>query len=174
MAEHRWQPPPMNPSQTATNEPEPKVRVDEKVVRKMLQVNPGMRKGRTTVQVKKALEQGSALGSVDSNSDRDNARPGGPSAAHEFEETVGYFVRGKGAELRAKLADLETKRRGLDDEERALKQALRDQVMAFVAMLDAQAVATFGSGALAKHAEALRALGTSPADVLDCARRARR
>ncbi|MEO1174953.1 MAG: hypothetical protein AAFX94_23300, partial [Myxococcota bacterium] len=57
----RWQPPPMGPKKTAEEEPAGAVKVDEQVVRNVLKVNPELRDGRTTFQVKKALERGEGL-----------------------------------------------------------------------------------------------------------------
>lgn len=79
----RWQPPPMSspagsgmndaarsyhqapnagPDSGHTPSAQPVLKVDERMVRKMLEMNPAMRAGRTTFQVKRALEDGGTLG----------------------------------------------------------------------------------------------------------------
>jgi hypothetical protein len=177
MSEKRWQPPPMAGAQK-DGAPTPKV--DEKVVRKMLQVNPGMRQGRSTMQVKKALEQGAAISVQDGASAAapaatgKDARPHAAGVAGELDDAMGFFLRGKAEAFRAALGDLLARRRALDEEEARTKKQLRDQIGGFVSLLDAKAVEAHGAAALAKHGELMRLLGVTPAELLDAARRGRK
>jgi hypothetical protein len=171
----RWQPPPLADAPAPSN-CRPKVRVDEQVVRKILEMNPELRKGRTTVQVRRVLEQGGSLATGPGGGD---ARSGGsapsvPSPATQLEDTIAFFLRGKHTELESSLGALYARRRALDDEERGLKTRFRDQIAGFVAMLDPAAVAAHGTSALARHGELLRVVGVTPAELLEPARRARR
>ena len=176
MSERRWQPPPMAGAQK-DGAPTPKV--DEKVVRKMLQVNPGMRQGRSTMQVKKALEQGAVISVKDGASAAPaatgkDARPHAAGVAGELDDTVGFFLRGKAEAFRAALGDFLARRRALDEEEARTKKQLREQIGGFVSLLDAKAVEAHGAATLAKHGELLRLLGVTPAELLEAARRGRR
>jgi hypothetical protein len=154
---------------------DPKVKVDEQVVRKMLKVNPDMRKGRTTFQVKKALESGESLAASDStaapaSSGHLATSPtptlAGGSAASELQETIDFFVRGKADKLEELLVSFAERRRALEQEESAAREELIKQVVAFIGLLDENAIAAQGRKALAKHAEFLKKLGLTPADVL--------
>jgi hypothetical protein len=161
--ERRWQPPPMNPPPRPEAVSTPTV--DEKVVRKILQVNPTLRQGRTTAQVKKALERGEPA--VPAGAAK------GPVAAGELEDAMGFFLRGKSERLRDGLAGIAARRRALEQEEAELRTQLREQLAAFVSLLDAAAVDTHGARVLAKHHDFLGALSLTPASVLELARRGR-
>lgn len=172
MAQRRWRPPSMSPE---AKQADPKVKVDEQVVRKMLKVNPDMRKGRTTFQVKKALESGESLAASDStvalaSSGHLATSPtptlAGGSAASELQETIDFFVRGKADKLEELLVAFAERRRALDQEESAAREELVGHVVAFVGLLDEKAVTSRGRKALAKHAEFLKKLGLTPVDVL--------
>lgn len=159
----RFQPPPMEPQD------EDKVTVDEQVVRKMLKVNPELRKGRTTFQVKKALEKGEPVGGDE------RAAPEAPanekrSDGHELAETVDFFVSGKATKLDATLADIDARRRALEAEEQRARAEMAEQVVSFVALLDDGAIAAHGKKALSRHADFLAQLGLTPASLLDKAR----
>ncbi len=167
MADRRWQPPPLAPD---SGQGEPKVTVDEKVVRKMLKVNPDLRKGRTTAQVKRALESGEAVGGAPEA----KAASAAPQGQSELEDTLGFFLRGKADKLRDDLAAIEHKRRALAEEEARLKAQLREQLAGFLSLLDAKAVDAKGAAALAKHAELLKVVGLTPQQLLEAARRGRR
>jgi hypothetical protein len=60
-SKQRWQPPSMNKAQAHDARRPSGVKVDEQVVRKILKVNPALRAGRTTGQVKQSLERGEPL-----------------------------------------------------------------------------------------------------------------
>jgi hypothetical protein len=173
MAERRWQPPAMGGggSQPGT------IAVDEKVVRKMLEVNPALRQGRTTQQIKRAVEQGAPLVAAEPAPPayRPEERLGGSTELGAgLDDAVGFFLAGKADGLRAALDEIAARRRALDDEERRVKEQLRDQVVAFIALLDGKAVQARGEAALGKHRELLGQLGVRPAELLELARRQRR
>ncbi len=177
MVERRWQPPPMHPAPgQGSTTAGPQVTVDEKVVRKMLQVNPVMRQGRTTFQVKKAIEAGGALtgGSAKESTVPPAREEGAPKAAGELAETLGFFLRGKSDSLVATLADIGARRRALDVEEENARQAVREQVVGFVTLLDAAVVDKHGPAALALFADVLRQIDLSPSQLIEAVRRARK
>ncbi len=168
MTQRRWQPPPMEPPQKRQAELAPKVMVDEKVVRKILQVNPDLRQGRTTLQVKKSLERGEPVQPPPA------PIPQARQGASELADSLGFFLRGKAERLRERLTQISARRQALDAEEAQLRQDLAHEVGSFVALLDAQLVETHGAAALATHADLLAVAGLSPARVLESARRTRR
>lgn len=174
----RWQPPPMNaPDDTAS----PKVTLDEGVVRKMLQVNPELRDGRTTFQVKKDMEGGQsvatdgrrATGEVRRSTGPQSAPPTPSTSKSELDDTVGFFMKGRTAELSEKLAALRAQRTALEEQERAVRDAFKTDLAKFVGMLDPQVVAMHGVSALSKHKAILDQVGLTPAQVLQEARKPR-
>jgi len=171
----RWQPPPMN--EPGADAGAPQVKVDEKVVRKMLQVNPAMRAGRTTFQVKRDLEGGQAVTTASERAT--TAAPRAASAAApasgrtELDETLGFFLRGKEESFNQRLDELAARRRELESEEHAVRQALAAELAKFVSMLDDKVVALHGVAALSHHKSLLERLGVTPAQLLQEARRHR-
>ncbi|MBI5511678.1 MAG: hypothetical protein HY903_23220 [Deltaproteobacteria bacterium] len=174
MSERRWQPPPMelNVDQSSS-----KVTVDEKVVRKMLAVNPSMRKGRTTFQVKKALERGESVAATDksevvatgASAHKPTAKPGA-----ELQDAIDFFLNGKAKRLAEAEAELAAKRQALDAEAVRMRQELQEQVRSFISLLDLQTVAATGKAALGKHVDFLKAIDLTPAALVDAARKDRR
>jgi hypothetical protein len=166
MTKRRWQPPPLT-TEVATVA---KLMVDEKVVRKMLLVNPSLRRGRTTFQVKKALERGERVAvadlAVDATPTACTAAPVAGRGGRELEETIAFFVRGKTERWQERPAELAQRRRDLDEAEQRAKVELRQQLASFVALLDDQALALSGRTALAKHAGLLSELGTTVDELL--------
>jgi hypothetical protein len=160
----RWRPPPMK-----NEEADPKVRLDEKVVRKMLQVNPAMRGGRTTAQVKRDLEGGG--GAV---VEKPASAVPVTSTKAELDDALAFFIRGKAEKLSAELAAVAEKKKALDEEEAAAKRVVKEQLASFIALLDEGAVAMHGVTALSKHKELLAKLDLTPAALLDAARKARK
>lgn len=150
----RWQPPSMKQA--------PKVKVDEQVVRKMLKVNPALRAGRTTGQVKRALESGQPLLSQPAQ-----PAPSAPAAdvAGQLRDTVRFFVSGKAEGFAALSRDIEARKKALDDELAAARAALREQLVAFVKLLDRDMV-------LANEA-LLRELGLDAKVIADAVRNKR-
>lgn len=183
MAKERWQPPPMKPSSpakqggSASDKGEAKVTVDENVVRKMLKVNPALRQGRTTGQVKKSFERGEPLlgksGSVPA-SPTTTGRATQPAGTSELRDTVTFFLRGKLEGLSAKEAEIEERRKALDAELDAAKSTLREQVKAFFALLDQSALAQHGAAALAEHTQGLKRVGLDPVTLVEAARRSKK
>ena len=177
MTERRWQPPPMEPKDDGKG----KVTVDEKVVRKMLTVNPSMRKGRTTFQVKKALERGESVSAKQSgaapraDAPAVAAKGAGPApAGRELEDTIDFFVRGKSERWAEKRAELAAQRQAIDEAESVARVELGGQLTSFVALLDDRAVAASGRAALAKHAGFLSELGLSVQALLEASQRGKR
>ncbi len=160
----RWQPPPMD-----SEPPSSKVRLDEKVVRKALQVNPALRAGRTTGQVKRDLEAGQAV-----RTEPSAAPVASGSSKSELDDTLGFFIRGKSEALASRLGEIAERKKALDAEEAAAKKELRDQLASFVALLDEATVAMHGVGALSKHKDFLAKLDVTPASLLEAARKGRK
>ena len=186
MAKERWQPPAMKPAvdkQASSKAATPRVTVDENVVRKMLKVNPTLRQGRTTSQVKRSIERGDtltgkpALGAPEAS----NASGVGPSSstggaslpagASELRDTMTFFLRGKLDGLSAKEVEIQERRKALDAELDAARVTVRQQVTAFLGLLDQETLAKHGPAALAEHAKALAKLGLDTNTVVDNARR---
>ncbi|MBI3178409.1 MAG: hypothetical protein HYZ27_02035 [Deltaproteobacteria bacterium] len=169
MSQRRWQPPPME----TPAEAKPKVTVDEQVVRKMLKVNPELRKGRTTYQVKKSLEQGAPVAQSPAEAAPGSATPPTSDASGQLQDAVDFFVRGKMGELKSKRAEILARRKALDADEQQLAATYREQVVSFVSLLDASTVERHGRAALAKHAEFLGEVGLTPAALVDLLRKNR-
>lgn len=176
----RWQPPPMNDQ--PRGEASPKVTVDEKVVRKMLQVNPELRDGRTTFQVKRDMEQGQVVrtdgrrssGSVTSR----NAPPGSPLASapsggtrQELDETLSFFIKSKRDALEKRLGELAAQRQALEQEEKTIRDSFAGDLAKFLAMLDPTIVAMHGVRALSAHQELLGLVGVTPSQLLETVRK---
>jgi hypothetical protein len=177
MAKERWQPPAMKTpaaeKQGASKPAGPKVTVDENVVRKMLKVNPTLRQGRTTSQVKKSLERGETLTGQPAT---DSAKPAAsasplPPGAGELRDTMTFFLRGKLDAFTAKEAEIEERRRALEAELESTRATLRGQVQTFLGLLDQQTLAKHGPAALAEHAKALSKLGLDTNALVEAARR---
>ncbi len=171
----RWRPPPMN--EAAGESKTPKVTLDEKVVRKMLQINPAMRDGRTTFQVKKDMEGGQAV-RVDkeapvSSSATPTATPAVSGTKSDLDETIGFFMKGKGAEVQEQLSDLGARRAALEAQEQDLRAQFTADVAKFLSMLDPKIVAMHGVTALSLHKDLLTQLGLTPAAVLEAVRKSR-
>ncbi|MEK7705298.1 MAG: hypothetical protein AAB426_10090 [Myxococcota bacterium] len=166
MTSRRWQPPPL---EVATPAAQPTPTVDEQVVRKMLKVNPDMRKGRTTQQVKRALERGEAIGGAPAQPATSVLAASDP--ARELAETLGFFLRGKTEALRRALADIDARRRELVAQEQRERAMRRAEIVAFVHLLDRDAIARHGATALGGHAALLGELGVTPRELLEDVRR---
>jgi len=154
-----------------------KVTVDEKVVRKMLAVNPAMRRGRTTQQVKRAFETGEGVDTKTETTPAQTTPASGAvvgSAGRELDDTIGFFVRGKADVLKAQLEELAARRKAIEAEEKQAKMTMREQMVAFLALLDGKEVDAHGPAALAKHAAFLAQLELTPTALLDQARKGRR
>lgn len=128
----------------------PKVRVDEQVVRKILKVNPALRAGRTTAQVKGSLERGEPL-VVPTQAAPAQAPAGATSrdTAQQLRETIAFFLGGKAEALAA------------------TKSSLREQVLSFVSLLDRRALDAHGLSILAEHSAVLRELGLDPRNLIN-------
>lgn len=183
MAKRRWQPPPMN-TPTKRDEPDTGMRVDEQVVRRVLKVNPDLREGRTTLQVKKALERGESLhggasggGASGSSSgsglgrqaasSASAARPSNAVSARQLSETLDFFMTSKGRELSGQLDEIAARRQTLEEEERQLRAEVRQKLIDFVAMLDAGVLALHGREALQAHRELLARVGMTASELLN-------
>lgn len=167
----RWQPPPMN--EAGGESDAPKVTLDEKVVRKILQINPAMRDGRTTFQVKKDMEAGQSVRTGPEAVAAPVTPPAAGGTRSELDDTIGFFMRGKGKELGEKLGDLGARRAALEEEERAVRAQFTADVAAFLAMLDPKIVAMHAVTALSKHKDLLGKVGLTPAAVLEQVRKSR-
>lgn len=142
-----------------------KPKVDEQVVRKMLKVNPAMRNGRTTQQVKRALERGESLVAPENPEVPTPAASNDP--ARELEHTLAFFLRSKAEALGRTLADLEAQRCKLVLQEQRERAMRRAEIIAFVALLDRDTVARHGAHALATQSAALATLGLTTGELLD-------
>jgi hypothetical protein len=175
MAKERWQPPAMKTpaaeKQGSSKPGTPKVTVDENVVRKMLKVNPTLRQGRTTSQVKKSLERGETLtGQATAESVKAPGAPL-PAGAGELRDTMTFFLRGKIDAFSAKEAEIEERRKAMDAELEAARLTVRQHVQTFLGLLDQETLAKHGPAALAEHAKSLAKIGLDASSVVDAARR---
>ncbi|MCK5689843.1 hypothetical protein KAI87_11265 [Myxococcota bacterium] len=164
----RWQAPAMN---TAAGQNR-KTQIDEAVVRKMLRVNPAIRAGRSTMEVKVALEGGASL---ISQAAPQTIQPNflathSAESGHELHDALNFFVSNKERRFVAALDELEAKRRQLDESLRILKGRAAGEVVAFLALLDADTLHRDGAAALAPHTEYLNLLGTSVESILATSR----
>lgn len=181
----RWRPPPMSETGSQPETGTPKITLDEKVVRKMLQVNPAMRDGRTTFQVKRDMEGGQPVRAHDGPSTRrapfaahsvappTSGAPKSSGAKGELEETIGFFIKGKAAGFGRELAVIDDQRRALDAEEQEIKAKLQRQMASFISMLDEKVIAMHAVSVLSRHLDFLGQLGLTPAQLLEMARKAR-
>ncbi len=149
--------------------------VDERVVRQLLRVNASLRQGRTTGEVKRALERGEPLTptpAVVAEEPTIHCAAVG-LATEQLGETIGFFVRGKRQELDARLGEIERRRRALDEEARRARYAVREQLVAFVALLDARQVDLHGATVWQPHRDFLAELELNPATLVaqGCRRR---
>ncbi len=181
MAKRRWQPPPMNPQAKGGSAPQGPgqespsgVKVDEQVVRNVLKVNPDLRDGRTTFQVKKALESGESL-SASAARPKGEASPAPAAApasvrsdqARQLAETLDFFMTSKGRELTGTLDEIAARRRLLDEEEKRARDDMRQKLVDFLLMLDTGVLALHGKDALQAHRELLSRIGLSATELLD-------
>jgi len=134
-------------------------RVDEKVVRKMLRVNPGMRHGRTTGEVKRDMEQTG----TDSRTVRGDSSK---TRRHELQDALGFFLRGKRATFELALTQVREQRAALDVAEAELKTRVLADVAGFLRMLDEGVVRRHGAACLLGHEDLLRSFGVSPDEIL--------
>lgn len=183
MAKRRWQPPPMNPKPEAAggapagSEPAPRVRVDEQVVRNVLKVNPDLRDGRTTFQVKKALESGEPLSASATARAKASAEVVPPESgarsdqARQLAETLDFFMTSKGRELSGTLDEIAARRRLLDEEEKRAREDMRHKLVDFLLMLDTGVLALHGKEALQAHRELLSRIGLTATELLDVVKR---
>lgn len=179
----RWQPPPLESAPPTT-----RVTVDEKVVRKLLAVNPAMRQGRTTFQVKRALERGEALSvtaatapgtdtAIAAAGERTAPRTTRQSLAdrrREVEETLDFFLRGKAERFAHRRAELEGQRRALAEAEAHARAEVAAQLTAFVALLDEASLALVGRSALTAHTAFLEEVGLTIHALLAAGRQGQR
>ncbi|MEM6533431.1 MAG: hypothetical protein AAF654_12465 [Myxococcota bacterium] len=168
----RWQPPPMGPKKTSDQETEGAVKVDEQVVRNVLKVNPNLRDGRTTFQVKKALERGEGLTpGTNPTPASQNSPTSSSDQARQLGETLDFFMTTKQRELTTKLDEIAERRRLLDEEEQGLRGDMKQKLVDFACMLDAGILAIHGKEALAPHRELLAKLGITSTELLDAVKR---
>lgn len=175
MSKQRWTPPAMNPGPKADTQ-ESKVKVDEQVVRKMLKVNPALRAGRTTGQVKKALESGEPLIKRREVVEVTPAKAVADDTAVQLRDTIRFFVSGKADAYAATRQSIEERRRALDAELVAARAALREQIVSFVKLLDRGTVAANEAAltaAFADQAALLRELGLDVKAIAEAARKNR-
>ena len=176
MSKQRWQPPTLNkPAAEGSNEPA-KVKVDEQVVRKMLKVNPALRAGRTTAQVKKSLERGEPLVKREAAAPATPASPATSDTAGQLRDTIRFFLAGKEHAFAGKRQDIEARKKALDDELVAARATLREQVVGFVSLLDRGTVAANEAAlaaAFAEHGALLRELGLDAKIIAEVVRKGR-
>jgi len=136
----RWQPPALH-----SPEPEPLVRVDEAMVRRMLKINPGARAGRSTQKIKQALERGDALtptaATLPSRTSSvsplqvANEPKAIPSPKAALQQALNCFVGGQFAALTPQLKTIDQKITALQYEKRALHATAVNDLVNFIALL---------------------------------------
>lgn len=162
----RYQPPPMHDEGASVGN----VKVDEKVVRKILTINPGLRKGRTTFEVKKALERGESLAA-----DRRAALPLGvgkqppptTAAARDLEQAIALFMRSKADGFTQALQELQLQRQALNRAEAEARAALAEQLVAFVRLLDPKALTSAGRSVFLPFQDFLSQVNLTPAQLFE-------
>lgn len=153
----------------------PRLCVDERIVRKILRVNPAMRQGRTTGEVKEALDNGeSLLRPVDQRTilpglkAADLCSPAGAEPPNRyFEDALAFFLSGQKQHLNTILDDISERRAALEAEEQQAKATARSRVLAFVSMLDATLISSHIATALASQTDFLAQLVLSPGQILE-------
>ncbi len=155
----RWQPPAMSDTAAKADDKRPtQVTVDEQMVRKMLVINPSMRAGRTTFQVKRDIENGGAV--VPSAHPKDAPQVDDFEAAEEnLSQTLDFFINTKLNKARTTLRDIEERRRALDAEAQNTKQGVINDLAQFLGLLDQAVVQQQGRQALAQHVQDFKAAG---------------
>ncbi len=172
MSKQRWQPPSMN---KPADENAAKVKVDEQVVRKILKVNPALRAGRTTAQVKKSLERGEPLAQQPVLAPTRASSPAGDTAT-QLRDTIRFFLSGKSEAFTAKSQDIEARKKALDAELTATRATLREQVVGFVKLLDPGALdanEAAMAAAFAEQSALLRELGLDAKIIAEAVRKGR-
>lgn len=146
------------------------LRVDEAVVRNVLKVNPTLRKGRTTVEVKRALEAGEAFSAHQPlpgpKSAQDCAAPLVGSAG-QLSDAFSLFLSGRMQRLDVALGTVAERRRQLEAEEEALRKEAIEQLVTFASMLDSNLLRTHGAAALGAHRDLLERFGLEVETVLN-------
>ena len=173
MSKQRWQPPSANKS--AAREPG-KVKVDEQVVRKMLKVNPGLRAGRTTAQVKTSLERGEPLVNRAAQAKAEGSWAPPRDTPSQLRDTLRFFLSGKADAFTTKRQDIDAKKKALDDELAGARASLREQIIGFAKLLDRDTVLaneTALATAFAEQGGLLRELGLDAKVIAEAVRRDR-
>ena len=173
MSKQRWQPPSMNQEAKGTTQT-PKVKVDDQVVRKMLKVNPGLRAGRTTGQVKRDLESGQPLVKREAAKPAD-VTPASDTAA-QLRDTIRFFLSGKADAFARTREDIDARRKALDEELASQRAALREQVLSFVKLLDrgtVEANEAALAAAFAEQSALMRELGLDSKIIASSVRKTR-
>lgn len=141
----RWEPP-AKPSG-------PAFKIDDRVLAKVVEVNPALAAGRTAAQVRKDLMGKQVAAAI-------------TPAASDIDHALSFFLHGKADALQQRMQELAAKRRELDAEEQQAKLLFKQQLQAFVALLDAEMVRAHAPASRAKHHDMLSACDITVADVL--------
>ena len=142
------------PPSTVRSRAPQRIVVDERVVQKVLEMNPSLRRGRSTQQIKEALERGERL-TGDTGQRCDGPTDRGGALAH----AIDAFIANKRQELAARVQTLEAERRALEVAEATERAKVKGEVLSFLSLLDGPLVSQFGGAALSRHADFLRSLG---------------
>ncbi len=129
----------------------PKARIDEDVLEKILEVNPSLRQGRSTAEVKADLEDGQAVSFA-------AQQPEPQAKTSDLAKTVDFFLRAKGSSFEDAQEGFEARQKKLDEERRAFAMATRQEIEAFLNLVGRDSAEV--RKVLAKHQELLGALPT--------------
>lgn len=132
-------------------------RIDERFLDCTLEVNPHMRGGRTTTEVKQALL------------DEVRARTSGaaPVGNIDLSIIVDGFLQTQWQGYQQVADDIARRQAELEAELAAQKTALHQKVQTFLRMLDAGTLKTLGAQSIAKHRELLAELKVSATQLFD-------
>lgn len=110
-------------------------RVDVHVVRTVLQMNPAVRAGRTTGEIKKALERGEPLVPAHTSAARAAVSTGALQRSTGA-EALTLFARDRLVALDQELEAIERERVRLDQREAGLRDVARGAICGFVTLLE--------------------------------------
>jgi len=134
-----------------------RIRVDEQVVRKMLQVNPGLRQGRTTAEIKRTLEAGGSFHA------RDEAKV---DAADATQGVLAAFLAQKSRQLADDLEAIEHRRAALAAQAQQVRNRQREELLSFARLLRPGTLSEGAVKSIRRHGALLTSVGLSINDMI--------
>ena len=153
-------------------EDETDVELMEHLVKKSLDINPGLRDGRTTQEILEGLRQEAVARSGTADT------PPAPSAsekkaslAQRRRSTIEFFFEQKTEEFNSGARDVRARMRGLEKDLAALQRSTRDEMVDFLALLAGGADSPEAREVMRSHRNFLKELGCSDADIIAAAKK---